>query len=93
MTTLAVMTKDPDETLDYDVDFVRWLPVSDTITSAVAEITDTTATITQTDVSSTSIKVWITGGTAGDNGKVTVRATTDQGRVKEASFRIRIKDS
>lgn len=91
--TAITMSKDPHERLDYDIDFERWLSSGDTIASAVVTRTGTVATIDATEVSSTAVKVWILGGTAAENGKVTVQATTAQGRVKEVSFNLRIRET
>jgi len=84
--------KDPDERLDYDFDFERWLPDGDSVDSAVAEIAGTTAVIDQIDTSSTAIKVWVSGGTHQDNGTITVRATTVQGRIKEVCARLKVRN-
>jgi len=88
-----VMTKDPGDVLDYDVDFTRWLPAGDVVTSAVASIADCTAQIQRTDVSENSVKVWISGGADGEDGTVHVLATTDQGRTKDVPFRLRIRSA
>jgi hypothetical protein len=39
-----------------------------------------------------SVKLWITGGTSGSTYKVEVTMTTDDGRVKQAELRFRIKE-
>ena len=94
MKALAItMTKDPRERLDYDLDFSRWLTVGDTISSATAEIADGTCFVDQTDTSATAVKIWIAGGAAAENATVTVLATTTQGRIKEVSFRLRIRET
>lgn len=95
MSALTVnVAKDPADRLDYDVDYgARWLPTGDVIQSATATITGSTATADQVDVSSDAVKVWISGGAAGDTAIVTVRAVTAQGRTKEISFRLRIRES
>ena len=86
-----VMTKKPDDVLDYDIDFAWWMPAGDRIVSAETSIADTTAVIDQTEISDTQVKVWISGGAADDNGTVTVDATTLNGRTKSVCFRLRIK--
>lgn len=92
MSMLGMMTKDPDERLDYDVDFSRWLTDTDELSTAVIETENTVAVADQTDVSRTAVKVWMAGGVSGETGKITVRVTTIQGRIKEACFRLKIKD-
>lgn len=92
-----VVFKKPQEVLDYDVKFCRWLPEGDTIVSVsvAAALTPSTSTIV---VDSSSIidgetaKVWLSGGLDGESALVTVVATTDDGRDKKACFRLKIKD-
>ena len=62
----TVFFKTPDERLDFDVDFARWLPAGDSIASAAATITGGTATIDATEVIGTAVKVWIEDGDDGD---------------------------
>lgn len=87
------VSKDPADRLDYDVDYSRWLPAGDVISSATAAVTGSTALADQVDVSSDAVKVWISGGAVGDTAVVTVTAETAQGRTKEISFRLRIRES
>lgn len=93
MTTLNVtMTKEPGSTLDYDLDFAeRWLVDGDEIASAAHAIEGGTASIVQADVSVGAVKLWITGGAPNEQSVVTVTATTAQNRIKEVSFRLRIR--
>jgi hypothetical protein len=88
----TVFFKTPDERLDFDVDFARWLPAGDSIASAAATITGGTATIDATEVVGTAVKVWIEDGDDGDTSHVQVLATTAEGRVAEMCFRLRVKD-
>ncbi len=87
------VSKDPADRLDYDVDYARWLPTGDVISSATATIAGSTAVPDQVDVSADAVKVWISGGTVGETAVVTVAAVTAQGRTKEISFRLRIRES
>ncbi len=94
MSAIAVnVTKDPSDRLDYDVDYSRWLPPGDVISTATAAVTNSDAVADQVDVSSDAVKVWISGGDAGDSAVVTVTATTAQGRTKEISFRLKIREA
>lgn len=87
-------TKRPDEVLDYDALFAKWLPVGDTIASAVAVLDPTTTGLAINSVAATSgaVKVWISGGADGDQAVVKVTATTVGTRVKDHWFKIRVKD-
>lgn len=94
---LGTQTKQPADQLDYDVDFSKWLPDDDEITSAIAvttEIVDETTPLVVESVQITSqvVKVWINGGVDGSTYTVTVTASTVGGRIKETEFKIRVKD-
>ena len=96
-------TKDPDETLDFIVDFAPltnsranaesdWLASGDTISSHVVTVasglTLSTSTITN---SSTSVTLWLTGGTEGAKYPVEVDVTTAAGRVASRSFDVQVE--
>ena len=96
MSTLTVVKKTPADVLDYDVDFTRWLPDQDIIVDATAvlavEDPPTTFVIDNTEFSNTVVRVWTSGGTDGEDGEIIVTATTQGGRTKTASFRLRIEE-
>lgn len=85
--------KDPDERLDYDIDFGRWLPDGDTIASAIAVASGGSVTIDTVEPSDTAVRVWVTGGSAGESNSIVVTATTAAGRIKEFAFRLKIMDT
>lgn len=94
---LGIQQKQPADILDYDVDFSNWLPQGDTVTSATATASTIAGdlaplTVNSVQVSSTVVKVWLSGGTDGNTYTVTVRATTVGGRMKEEDFRMRVKN-
>jgi hypothetical protein len=90
---MDIYTKRPDDRLDYDVDFTKWLTGGDTIVSVSVSISAGTG-VTNDDQTFTGqvVKVWLLGGADGDDALVTVEATTMQGRVKEVSFRLKIRE-
>lgn len=87
-------TKRPEDRLDYDVDFSRWLAAGDAIASVETSISDGGVTIDEpaTDFSATAVKVWLMGGTNGETVHVTVKIVTAQEREKEICFRLRIRE-
>lgn len=93
MAILGTFTKQPSEVLDYDVDFTDWLPTDDIVETA-AVTADAGLTVDSHEVISagTAVKVWLSGGTAGTTYKVQVTANSNAGRVKEAEFKIRVKE-
>lgn len=91
MPILGTFKQQPNDNLDYDLDFSDYFPPGDAIVSAVVTATSG-ITIGTTTVTATTIKQWVTGGTSGSTYKFTVKATTAAGRVKEVEFKLRIKD-
>ena len=87
---LGSVRKRPDDTLDYDVEFERWLSDGDTITSAVATSDQASLVVESVAVFGTIAKVWLSAGTAGLSYTITVTATTAQGRIKEVTFNVRV---
>lgn len=90
--SLVLMVKAPDDVLDYDVDFAKWLPDGDRIISIEASIDGSTATITKTEFSDAAVKIWASGGLDGETAHISIDATTLQGRTKDTCFKLRIKD-
>lgn len=102
---MKTFTKQPAERLAYDIDLTDWFQALidvDEIASATVEVVSATAGLpSDLDASlnasflgtpPTIIKVWLENGEDGADYKVTVRATTAQGRLKEIDFRARIKE-
>lgn len=88
------ITKDPQAELDYDLDLTAWLAVSgDTLDSATA--VGTGVTVDDVDVvdAGRQVKVWVSGGTAGATGSVTITFTTTSTppRVDERTLYFKIK--
>lgn len=93
MALLGTFTKQPGETLDYDIEGGDWLPRDDEIIS-VAAVADAGISIGSTSIidSGRTVKVWIFGGTSGTTYKVQVTMTTDDGRIKENEFKIKVRE-
>lgn len=95
MATLEKFTKQPGETLDFDIDFSEWLAdrdPDDTVSSATVDAEDG-ITVDSYVLSSGVVKVWLSGGTDGTSYKVTAAATTASGRTKEGEITIKVKES
>ena len=93
MAMLGTFTKQPAEVLDYDIDADEWMSDDDEIISVTTTV-DTGLTVQGAVIfnAGRSVKLWITGGTSGATYKVEVTMTTDDGRVKQAELRFRIKE-
>lgn len=99
---LGFQEKQPADVDSYAIDFSRWLPDGDTVTTCIAAVSPAYDPVTNPNglqVTSTSIgpdgmqtQVWCAGGVDGKTYKVTVTAATSGGRVKEVDFQMRVKD-
>lgn len=83
--------KTADETLDYDINFERWLSEPDAVVDA-AVTTDPGITIERVQIFSSIVKVWVSGGEIYRNYDIKTLATTAEGRVVEVCFNLRITD-
>lgn len=96
---LETYTKQPHEIKDYDIDYAPWLaPMSDTINDVqvfvVCETDPQDSTLLCTQVSATAdrCKFWMSGGTDGNQYKLTAQVTTVGGRLDESELMFVIKD-
>lgn len=92
---LGIVQKQPNDKLDYDIgmdDWLAWCGDGDTLSSATATQSGSTATIAAIQISGNVVKVWVDGGATGETAKITVIATSTIGRIKEVDFKIRIRD-
>lgn len=94
MAIIGHMEKQPVEVLDYDVDFTVWVPAPDYILSVASTVKPSgELTIDQTDFYSGSwVKVWLSGGTDGKTYTIELTATTNDGRVKQTEFIVKVKE-
>lgn len=80
--------KDPNEKLDYTIDWSDFLDL-DTITVSLW-LVPTDLTQTNSTFSGNTATVWIEGGTAGSVHRVTNRITTAAGRIADRSIFLQI---
>lgn len=84
-------TKQPDEVLDYDVDFDEWFSNRTDTPSSYTVDAETGITVVSDDLVDNTVRVVLGGGTSGESYKVTVLLTTSDGIVKEADFVVKVK--
>ncbi len=90
---MNLFQKQPADQLDYDLDFSDWLTSTDTITGAVAvSSVPTELQVLSVAISGSNVKIWIAGGVTGSTYKVTSTISTDEGRIKELEFKIRVRE-
>lgn len=98
--------KDPDEILDYDLDWTNRLysadelarvdagetvTPADTIASSTFELPDGSLVANSSTYSSARTKVWLAGGADGESYLVQNRITTAGGRTMDQTVKIKIK--
>jgi len=88
---LATFTKDPNEVLDYVVDWTSWLGGADTIATSAFTV-PTGLTLTSSSNTSTTATVWLSDGIATQSYTVTNQVVTAGGRTVERSFQVVCQD-
>lgn len=82
--------KDPSDRMDYQIDWSDWLD-ADTI-SASAWTVATGLTEYSSINTTTAATIWLTGGTAGQDYRVTNQITTAGGRIRQQSITIQVQE-
>lgn len=90
MALLSWPTKDPDEVLDYQMDWSARLN-GDTITASTWAVVGAGLTVQSNSFSATSTTVWLAGGTLATKYLLTNRVTTTGARVMEQTVALKIK--
>jgi hypothetical protein len=88
--------KDPEEVLDYPVDFSSWLvsPATLNVTPGQCTVAVTSGvglTVASVAVTTTTITAWLTGGTAGTTYTLKVTAKDTNGTVRTGVRRVKLK--
>jgi hypothetical protein len=84
--------KDPDEVLDYQVDWSDRLS-SDTLLTSVWSISGDDSILTEdsSEISGDNTIIWLSAGTLGEAYNLLNRVTTTGGRTMDQTVRLRIK--
>ena len=89
----STFIKDPDAVLDFKFDWAGWLASGETISARTitpdAGITVDSSSITDT---STTVTVWLSGGTVSQSYKVTCQIVTSASRTDERTMIVRIRE-
>lgn len=83
-------TKDPDEVLDYAIDWSNWLATGESITCSLWLTTGTLVTTSASHTTSVAT-IWLSAGTTGTVYNVTNRIGTSGSRLADRSISIRVK--
>lgn len=82
--------KDPNSVLDYSIDWSDWLD-TDTIATSTWTIPAGLTMGNETN-STTTVTVWLSGGTAGTTYTILNRITTAGGRTADQTFKIFVRE-
>lgn len=88
---LGRYVKQPDEILDYDVDYTDWFSNRTDTPTSHAVVAETGITLVSSALTGKVVKTILSGGIDGEQYKITTRLTTSSGMVKEADFMVRVK--
>jgi hypothetical protein len=84
-------TKDPDEVLDYNVNWTDRLEVGETIVASFFSVAEGDVVIDDDDELNGVCTVWLSGGTAGTVAIILNRIETSEGRTYDQSVKLRIR--
>ena len=86
--------KDPDEVLDYQIDWSTLLGTDTIITSTwvFADAQDNALVMDSNTHTTTTATVWLSAGTAGTTYQLTNRITTLGGRTRDQTMKLKVKD-
>ena len=84
----------PADTQDYDIEFAEWFPPGDEIISVSLKVSTPAMPVPPSyAIQGQRVKVWVyAGGTSGRSYKISVLATTNDGRAKEVDLTVPIKE-
>jgi hypothetical protein len=88
---LGVVIQQPSDSLDYDLDFSKWIGTSGDVVASTAVTSNPVGLFVSAIVASpTRVKVWVSGGADGDEYSVEITTTTAGGRIKQDELAVRI---
>lgn len=83
----------PADTQDFDIEFDGWFPPGDEIVGVQLKVAPAMPMPPSYAIAAQRVKVWVyAGGTSGEKYKISVTATTNDGRVKEVELIVPIKE-
>ncbi len=91
MPSTFYLSKDPQETLDYTMDWTKWLAPTETITACTVS-QPIGLTVSAPTLATPNVTVRISGGTTGQSYDVIWHATTSTGQQPERTLTLTIVD-
>jgi hypothetical protein len=89
---MAVKLKDPQESIDYAIDWSDFMAASETISASSWSVTSTALSIGTVAATTLITAAFVSGGVNGDVYRLTNKITTNQTRVAERSVIIRVEE-
>lgn len=92
---IGVALQQPSDNLFYDVSYTQWLDGdTDTLDLVTVAVTpsDSAVSASVVQVDGENIKVWVSGGAAGDEATVEINAGFTSGRDKQDEILVRIRE-
>ena len=89
---MAYFVKDPDEVLDYQVDFTPLLETNETVSTSAYTPDSGLTKVSESFTSAGVCTVFVSGGTNGTTYKVKCEITTSAGRTYNRTIFVEIKD-
>jgi hypothetical protein len=83
--------KDPNEVLDYDVDWTDRLEAGETITTSTFTVASGDVVVDDDSDAAGVCTVWLSGGTVGTTCVILNRIETSEGRIYDQSVKLRIR--
>ena len=91
MSNIKFPNKDPDEYLDYVLDWSERVNANDSIVNSIWTTPSAGLTIASTSMSSFTTTIWLSAGTLNTTYYMTNRITTVVGRIMDQTCKIKIK--
>lgn len=83
----------PADTQDFDIEFSEWFPPGDEIVAVALKTQPALPLPPSYAIEGQRVKVWVyAGGTSGQKYQISVKATTNDGRIKEVELIVPIKE-
>lgn len=91
---LAAYIQDPEDVLDYTVDWSHWLETGDTLVDSTWTSSSVNMALSDDSFTTTTATVWVTFGVdaeEGDQYEAVNHITTDDGRQKDRTLFIKVE--
>jgi hypothetical protein len=85
-------SKQPAENLDYEFDWIDWMPEGDSIVSFTVSVSPSGLILGNQSNTPTSVRQFVSSGMDGTDYTITCRITTNQGRIDEEEITLLVRE-